>query len=96
MLSLNPFSELRRTNFDDFFSMPIATDFSKPEYYIGQYVLHKVKVPTGEILYPVRIIGVFWTGENWEYSIELPCYHRFYVYEDKEIDWTEEYFLESM
>lgn len=96
MLSLNPFDELRRTDFNDFFSMPIAADFSKPAYYIGQFVLHKVKVPTGEILYPVRIIGVSWTREDWQYSIELPCYHRFYVYEDREIDFVSEYMLEAM
>ena len=54
----------------DFFS-----DFYQPAYYIGQTVLHRMKVEGGEILHPVKVMGIRWTGMDWEYEVLFPPDH---------------------
>jgi hypothetical protein len=71
-------------------------DFSKPEYYIGQTVFHKMKVKHGEILHPVTVIGLWWSGWDWTYCIQLPEDHPEFVYEDHEWHEVEAHQLEPM
>ena len=52
--------------------LELGEDFYLPTYCIGQTVFHCMKVNQGEILHPVLINGLFWTGGDWEYSVYLP------------------------
>ncbi|BAY90789.1 MULTISPECIES: hypothetical protein [unclassified Tolypothrix] len=58
-----------------FWRLRVAKDFSKPEYYIGQTVIHVVKRgdKTSEFLVDIR--GLSWTGFDWQYFIEVPSCH---------------------
>ena len=58
--------------------------FYPPEYAIGQVVLHKVAAVGGEILYPVIVFGCYWCGTDWEYMVQLPPTHPWFVPEDSE------------
>lgn len=80
---------LRESNYDCFnlpFGFPDTegyfTDFYHPEYHIGQLVFHKMKVTSGEILHPVKIIGYYWTGVDWEYEVLFPSDHPKYEHEN--------------
>ena len=65
----------RNVNALEFWHLRISKTFDKPEYYIGQTVLHKIKVSQGEILHPVMVVGLMWSGFDWEYSVNLPSDH---------------------
>ena len=62
---------------DDYFA-----GFYHPEYFIGQIVLHKMRTYKGEILHSVVVIGLYWTGLDWEYEVLLPPDHPQFVPED--------------
>ncbi|MEH1903089.1 MAG: hypothetical protein V7L04_17165 [Nostoc sp.] len=79
-----------------FWRLRISKEFAKPEYYIGQTVLHKIKVRQGEILHPVTVIGLRWSGFDWMYAVELPEDHPQFEPEDHGWDETEGYLLEPM
>ncbi|MEH1786455.1 MAG: hypothetical protein V7L23_12925 [Nostoc sp.] len=79
-----------------FWRLRVSKEFSKPEYYIGQTVLHKTKVKQGEILYPVTVLGLFWTGMDWEYIVALPEDHPWFEIDDRELEWVDDWELEPM
>ena len=79
-----------------FWRLRITKEFDKPEYYIGQTVLHKMRVRQGEILHPVTVVGLKWTGIDWEYAVELPENHP--QFEPENHTWAElnHWLLEQM
>jgi hypothetical protein len=79
-----------------FWRLRVSKEFSKPEYYIGQTVLHKTKVKQGEILYPVTVLGLSWTGIDWQYMASLPEDHPWFEVDDNEWDWIDAWELEPM
>lgn len=79
-----------------FWRLRVSKEFDKPEYFIGQTVLHKMKVRQGEILHPVTVIGVRWCGAGWMYAVEFPEDHPQFELEDHAWDELEEYLLETM
>jgi hypothetical protein len=74
----------------------ITKEFDKPEFFIGQTVLHKTKVKQGEILYPVTVVGLSWTGMDWQYSVSLPEDHLWFKADDNEREWVDDQELEPM
>lgn len=79
-----------------FWRLRVSKEFDKPEYFIGQTVLHKTKVKQGEILYPVRVVGLSWTGMDWQYSVALPEDHPWFKVDDNEREWVDDRELEPM
>lgn len=79
-----------------FWHLRISRDFDKPKYFIGQTVLHKIQVRQGEILHPVELIGISWTGIDWQYSAKLPDDHPWFRFEDNEVEWLDEHQIEAM
>ena len=79
-----------------FWRLRVSKEFSKPEYYIGQTVLHKTKVKQGEILYPVTVLGLSWTGLDWQYRVSLPEDHPWFEVDDNESEWVDDHELEPM
>jgi len=79
-----------------FWRLRITKEFDKPEYFIGQTVLHKTKVKQGEILYPVTVLGLSWTGMDWQYSISLPEDHPWFEPDDNEREWVDDRELEPI
>lgn len=96
MLSLNPCCQLKHTDCENSWYLPVTKDFHKPEYYIGQVVWHVMKIPQGEILHPVTITGIYWTGIDWEYNAELPTNHPQFDDENYASEWLATWQLESM
>lgn len=80
----------------DFWHLRISKAFGKPEYYIGQIVLHRMKVKQGEILHPVVVLGIAWTGGDWEYTVKIPPEHPWFEVDDREREWIREDQLEAM
>lgn len=78
------------------YSLKIIEEFGQPEYYIGQLILHRIKLCNGEILHPVQVCGVLWTGIDWEYAVTLPSDHPQFVEEDHEWDLLNDWLLEPM
>ena len=79
-----------------FWYLQIIKTYDKPEYYIGQTVLHRIKVRQGEILHPVEVIGISWTGMDWQYSVSLPENHPWFEVDDNEREWVDDQELEAM
>ncbi|MHC5756124.1 MAG: hypothetical protein ACYTXF_37010 [Nostoc sp.] len=79
-----------------FWRLRITKEFDKPEYFIGQTVLHKTKVKQGEILYPVMVLGLCWTGMDWQYDVSLPEDHPWFKPDDNEREWVDDRELEPM
>lgn len=79
-----------------FWYLRIIKNYDNPEYYIGETVLHRMKHPQGEILHPVTVFGMLWTGVNWEYAVQFPKNHPRFKPEDSEWDWLEDYQIEAM
>lgn len=79
-----------------FWHLPISKDFDKPEYYIGQTVLHRIEVRQGEILHPVQVIGIAWTGGYWQYEVSLSKDHPWFEVRETEAEWLDENELEPM
>jgi len=97
MISLDtPLSGLDGLCLQDFWELPVSKDFDQPQYYLGQTVLHCMKVPQGEILHPVEIVGISWTGDGWDYEVWLPSNHPKFEKEDREIAWLREWQLEAL
>ena len=90
-----------RTGCHNFTSWEIPDDdyfqgFYHPEYFIGQTILHRMKVTGGEILHPVKVIGLWWTGVDWEYEVLLPPDHPEWVEEDNQVKHLELYYIEKI
>ncbi|MTJ11840.1 hypothetical protein FJR11_04360 [Anabaena sp. UHCC 0187] len=81
---------------DQFWRLRVTKEFTKPKYYIGQTVLHRIKRKNGEILHPVYISGLRWDGIGWAYAIDLPEDHPYWIFEDGEWQESEEENLEEM
>jgi hypothetical protein len=79
-----------------FWHLRISKVFTKPEYYIGQSVLHKMKVKQGEILHPVTVIGLWWSGNSWTYFIQLPEDHPQFDPDEHQVTELEHWQLEAM
>lgn len=79
-----------------FWYEPVIKEFSQPEYFIGELVFHIVQVVDGYILYPVKVLGLCWTGLDWEYAVELPVEHPYYIADDCEVYWVNEGYLEKL
>jgi hypothetical protein len=79
-----------------FWRLRISKNYDKPEYYIGQTVLHKIKVKQGEIMYPVTVVGLSWTGMDWQYSVSLAKDHPWFETDDNEREWVDDRELEPM
>jgi hypothetical protein len=79
-----------------FWRLRITREFDKPEYFIGQTVLHRIKVRQGEILHPITVIGLYWTGVDWIYLIQLPENHPQFKLEDNEWGEAQHWQLEPM
>lgn len=79
-----------------FWRLRVSRVFDKPEYYIGQTVLHRIKVRQGEILHPVEVIGLKWTDIDWEYAVKLPKDHPQFELEDHEWDQLNHWLIEPM
>jgi len=79
-----------------FWRLHVTKEFDKPEYYIGQTVLHKVKVRQGEILYAVTVLGLSWTGMDWQYNVSLPENHPWFEVCDNEREWVDDRELEPI
>jgi hypothetical protein len=79
-----------------FWRLRITKEFDKPEYFIGQTVLHRIKVRQGEILHPVEVIGIFWTGIDWQYGVSLPEEHPWFEVDDREVEWVDDHEVEPM
>jgi len=79
-----------------FWRLRITKEFDKPEYFIGQTVLHRIKVRQGEILHPVEVIGIFWTGMDWQYGVSLPEEHPWFEVDDREVEWVDDHEVEPM
>lgn len=96
MLSLDRLDGLNGLSLHDSWVLPVTKNFSQPEYYPGQTVWHCMKVSLGEILHPVLIIGLWWTGLDWEYVVELPRSHPNFKLEVGEVVYLEKWELESI
>lgn len=97
MVALNaPVSGCCDVNALSFWHLRITKAFSKPGYHIGQTVLHRMTVPRGEILHPVEVIGLFWTGAFWQYAVSLPEEHPWFEVDDREVEWVDECQVEPM
>jgi hypothetical protein len=81
---------------EDFWQLKISKEFDQPEYYIGQQVLHRIRVRGGEILHPVEVIGLHWTGVDWSYGVLFPEDHPEFEDEDNEWAWVDWHQLEAM
>lgn len=79
-----------------FWHLRIIKTYDKPEYYIGQTVLHRIRVRQGEILHPVTVFGLMWNGSGWNYFIQLPKDHPQFQQGDHEWDEFEGHRLEPM
>lgn len=67
-----------------FWHLRVSRVFDKPEYFIGQRVFHRMKVRQGEILHPVTVLGLRWTGIDWEYAVGFPEDHPLFELENNE------------
>jgi hypothetical protein len=78
-----------------YWRLRVSKDFSKPEYYIGQTVLHSAKLPDREIFSHVDVLGISWTGCGWQYLVEFPAKHPFGLpYED--LHWADDHELSTL
>lgn len=73
-----------------FWRLRVARDFSKPKYYIGQTVVHVVKRPNIEYRIHVDVLGLAWSGSDWQYMIEMPEYHPFFKPDQSDWDWVDD------
>lgn len=80
----------------DFWHLRITKAFDQPEFYIGETVLHRINVSQGEILHPVKVIGLYWCGIGWIYCVQFPKNHPQFKPEDNEWGEFEEHQLEPM
>jgi hypothetical protein len=73
-----------------FWRLRVARDFSKPKYYIGQLVVHVVKIHDTEYRIHVDVLGLAWTGMDWQYMIEMPEYHPFFRPNESDWHWVDD------
>lgn len=80
-----------------FYKLPVSQEFDKPEYGIGEVVWNVIDLSDdGQILHPVTITGLSWTGVDWEYLALLPESHPQFETEDHECVWMPRWQLEPM
>lgn len=72
-----------------FWRLRVAKDFPKPEYYIGQTVLHRTKLRDREIFTHVDVLGVAWSGCGWQYLVEFPSKHPYLDEPDTDSQWVD-------
>jgi hypothetical protein len=71
-----------------FWRLRIARDFSKPKYYIGQTVLHRAVVVNREVFAHVDVLGISWTGHDWQYLVNFPSNHPWWR-PDEDMQWVD-------
>ncbi|MBD2569864.1 hypothetical protein H6G59_18575 [Anabaena lutea FACHB-196] len=59
-------------------------------------MLHRIRKKNGEILHPVYIDGLRFSGAEWVYAVNLPEDHPDWILEDSEWAEVEEEDLEEM
>lgn len=84
-----PISGCCSANAFDFWHLRIIKTYGKPEYFIGQTVLHRIEVRQGEILHPVEVIGISWTGNDWQYDVSFPKDHPWFEVGEHEAEWVD-------
>lgn len=72
-----------------FWRLWVAKDFTKPEYYIGQTVMHCCQLQNKQFCVYVDVLGIAWTGMDWQYLIDLPKSHPLFKADDCESDWVD-------
>lgn len=72
-----------------FWRLRVAKDFSKPEYYIGQTVMHCCQLQDKQFCVYVDVMGISWTGMDWQYLVELPESHPYFKPDDYESEWVD-------
>ena len=71
-----------------FWRLRVAKDFTKPEYYIGQTVMHCYQLRDKQFRVYVDVLGIAWTGMDWQYLINLPKSHPLFKRDDRECEWV--------
>lgn len=72
-----------------FWRLRVAKDFPKPEYYIGQTVMHCCELQNRQVRVYVDVLGISWTGMGWQYLVELPESHPYFKPDDYETEWVD-------
>ena len=72
-----------------FWRLRISKDFTKPKYYIGQTVVHWAQVKETEVFAHVDVLGISWTGIDWQYLVNLPENHPWFRAKDEEWIWAD-------
>lgn len=76
-----------------FWRLRIAKNFSKPDYYIGQTVLHRAKIFEREVFAHVDVLGISWTGCDWQYLVGFPSNHPWCWGPNEDIQWVDSHEL---
>jgi hypothetical protein len=72
-----------------FWRLRVAKDFPKPEYHIGQTVMHCCVLQDKQVCVYVDVLGISWTGMDWQYLIDLPTSHPYFKPDDYETEWVD-------
>jgi hypothetical protein len=72
-----------------YWRLRVAKDFIKPEYYIGQTVMHCCQLKDKQFCVCVDVLGVAWTGMDWQYMVDLPVSHPYFKADDYETEWVD-------
>jgi hypothetical protein len=72
-----------------FWRLRVAKDFIKPEYYLGQTVMHCCQLKEKQVFVYVDVLGISWTGMDWQYMVDLPTRHPWFKPDDHECEWID-------
>lgn len=72
-----------------FWRLRVAKDFPKPEYYIGQTVMHCCQLRDKQFRVYVDVLGIASTGIGWQYMVNLPESHPWFKPDDHEYEWVD-------
>jgi hypothetical protein len=72
-----------------FWRLRVAKDFTKPEYYIGQTVMHCCQLIDKQVRVYVDVRGIAYTGMDWQYMVELPASHPWFKQFDNQTEWID-------
>lgn len=72
-----------------FWRLRVAKDFSKPEYYIGQTVMHCCELQDRRVCVYVDVLGISWTEMDWQYMVKLPASHPWFELDERQYEWVD-------
>jgi hypothetical protein len=72
-----------------FWRLRVAKDFTKPEYYFGQTVMHCCQLIDKQVFVYVDVLGIAYTGIDWQYMVNLPTAHPWFKPGDRETEWVD-------